>query len=140
MSSHTARQASRTAGVRSTQPKTQKGSKQEPEPKLFKVPSIREMDREELEAILDGIRLRRMSAATEWVRGKNAKYGREISKLEDRIRRQYDMLEKELANLDKAIEKCEKRVVEIETLKQSQGLISDQLVTIGADDAEDEDE
>lgn len=105
--------------------------------RLFTVKTINELSREELEAILDGIRIRRIAAAAEYVRGKNQKYAFEIGKLSERIGRNYDMLAKELTALDRAMEKCEKRLVEIDTLKQSQGLISDMMV-VGADDDEEE--
>src|SRR5262245_29847394 len=105
MSGHSERRQASPHGAGSARRKPKK------EPELVMVKTIHEMDREELETILEGIRLRRIAAATEYIRGKNEKIGREIGKLVDRLRPEYDMLEKELASLDRAMEKCEKRIV-----------------------------
>lgn len=104
------------------------------EPQLTLVKSLKDLTRDELENILETIRFRRMSAATAFIKGKNQKLAKDVDKIQQRVDRQYAMLEKELRSVDRAIEKFEKRLVEIETLKQSMGYITDQMITTGADD------
>lgn len=106
------------------------------EPTLILVRSIHELTREELENILETLRFRRMQAATALIQGKNAKLAFQAGKYEERIRRHYDMLAKEITSVDRALDKVDKRIVEIETLKQSIGVLTDQMVTLGADDDE----
>ena len=106
------------------------------EPELVLVKSIKEMDREEIEAHLSLIRMRRMSAALEYAAGKNLKLGKSADKVKQKLERQYDMLGKEIDRLDVMIDKVEQRMIEIESLKQELGMIVESIVPNTADEEE----
>ena len=93
-------------------------------------PALPEQTRAEVEAHLEHVRAKRMSAAVTYYEGKNAKYQHESDKIKRQMSSQYDMLGKELAGLDKAIEKVEQRLVKIGALDTSLGLVSDMMVVL----------
>ena len=99
---------------------------------LILAPSFDEHSREEIEAHLEEVRARRMVAAIEYATGVNAKLEYEALKVQKKMSAQYEMLAKEIAALDKALEKMEKRLLTLITLQQELGLTQNMITTIGA--------
>jgi len=101
--------------------------------------SFDEHTRAEIEAHLEQVRSRRMLAAVEYHTGINAKLTYESDKIQKRVAQKYEMLLKEIGQLDRIVEKVENRLAEIEHLKNELGLLTD-LRTEHAIDEETENE
>lgn len=99
-------------------PKAKTLTQTEAEPELVLQPAIDRMSREEVEAHLEEVRARRMTAAIEYQIGTNAKIDRANTVLGRRMEQQYQMLEKEILKLDSLDEKIQKRLNTIESLNQ----------------------
>lgn len=88
-------------------------------------PSIGDFSRSELEEHLTGIRMRRMAIAFDYQAGQQL----ELEKSKSRVERKYGegvtSLGRELATLDRALEKVEKRMDALTALKQEHGLLAD---------------
>jgi hypothetical protein len=80
-------------------------------------PSIKDVTREELEAHIEDVRLRRMLAAVQLQETRNQKLAAISGKLRRQIAGQCEMLEKEIIRLDNALERVEQRAHRIEMLK-----------------------
>lgn len=93
--------------------------------RLVLQPTIAEMTTEQLEAHLEYVRARRIVAAMEYIEGQHLKYDALSDKLRRKLSSHYEMLEKELERLDRALDIAERRVEAIELLRQEQGLIAD---------------
>jgi hypothetical protein len=106
-------------------------------PQLVLVKPLSEMSREEQEGHMQLIRSRRMVAALEYAAGKNLKLGRSADKVKHKLDHQYDLLGKEIDRLDIAADKVDKRMIEIETLKQELGLIVDTMSPIPTEEEDD---
>lgn len=99
-----------------------------PEPHLILQPTIRDCTREQVEAHIEQVRNRRMLAAIEFHNTKNMKLSQAGGKIQDRLDKQLDMLEKEIGNLERAEIKVTDRLNTIEALKQELGVIAEQIV------------
>lgn len=104
---------------------------------LILAPSFDEHTREQIEQHIDLVRTRRMEAAVTYHTGINAKLSYESDKIQRRVEQKYEMLLKEIGQLDRIIEKVENRLAEIEHFKNELGLLTD-LKTEHAVDTEDE--
>jgi len=87
--------------------------------------SVDTLSRMDVELFVQSARSRRMVAAIEYEAGQNLKLEKAASKLSDRLKREYDMLQKEILKLDNAIEKTDLRLIRIDNLKNELGLIQD---------------
>ena len=81
-------------------------------------PTVAEMTTEELERHIEYVRARRIVVAMEYIEGQKLKLEHEIDKAKRKLKAHYEMLEKELDRLDRAINTCETRVQAIEQLRQ----------------------
>ena len=88
-------------------------------------PSFDDHTREQIETHIAEVQARRMSAAVEYHTGKDAKLAHESSKIQQRIARQYEMLGKELEQMDRTIQKVEDRLAGLTHLKNELGMVSD---------------
>jgi len=76
------------------------------------------MTTEELERHIEYVRARRIVVAMEYIEGQKLKIEHEVDKAKRKLKAHYEMLEKELERLDRAIFTCETRVRAIEQLRQ----------------------
>jgi len=97
---------------------------------LILQPKFSEKSRDEIEAHLMVVRARRMQAVAVFYAGKNAKVMHATAKFQDRIRREYEMLGKDLAKYDRLDEVVEKRLATLEQLLQDLGSAQDQYVEL----------
>lgn len=81
--------------------------------------------REEIEAHLVQVRARRMVAAIEYANGVNEKLTHESDKIQRRMAKEYEMLGKELVNLEKIEDKVQERLIKLDTLRQELGLVTE---------------
>jgi|SoiMethySBSTD1v2_1073268.scaffolds.fasta_scaffold19980_7 hypothetical protein len=81
-------------------------------------PTVAEMTTEELERHIEYVRARRIVVAMEYIEGQKLKVEHEVDKAKRKLKAHYEMLEKELDRLDRAIFTCEARVRAIEQLRQ----------------------
>lgn len=81
-------------------------------------PTVAEMTTEELERHIEYVRARRIVVAMEYIEGQKLKVEHEVDKAKRKLKAHYEMLEKELDRLDRAIFTCETRVRAIEQLRQ----------------------
>lgn len=88
-------------------------------------PSIDSVSREELEAHIEAVRARRLSAAIEYQQGVDTKYRHEQDKLQRKLNGEYKMLGRELEQFDRIDGKLQYRLQRIEQLKHEVGLIED---------------
>ena len=86
--------------------------------KLVLQPTIGEMTTEELERRIEAVRARRIVCALEYVASAQMKLEEEADKARRKLKAHYEMLEKELDRCDRAILACERRVEQIEQLRQ----------------------
>jgi hypothetical protein len=68
-----------------------------------------------------------MVAAIEHYNGINEKLTHESDKIQRRIEKEYEMLGKELVNLEKYEDKVQERLTRLETLRQELGLTTDMI-------------
>lgn len=94
---------------------------------LVLAPSFDDHTRAQIEQHIEAVRARRMVAAIEHYQGVNAKLSHESDKVQKRMARQYEMLGKELAALEKAELKVLGRLETLEALRQEIGLITDMV-------------
>jgi hypothetical protein len=83
--------------------------------------TVAEMSTLELEAHVEYVRARRMVVAMEYVLNQHMKQEAAADKARRKLIAQYEMLEKELNRLDRALYACEQRVAGIELLRQEMG-------------------
>jgi RecA/RadA recombinase len=88
-------------------------------------PTLEDLTIEELEAHIEGVRARRIVAAMEYVAGEAIKLEVEKDKMHRKLKEHYVMLAKELDRCERAIYKCEERVVVIQQLKDEIGVMED---------------
>ena len=96
---------------------------------LILAPSFDEHTRAEIEQHILQVQSRRMVAAIEYQRGENAKLEHLAQKIRDKVQKQYTMLGKEIAALDKADEKVQHRMETIISLMSELGLVQDMILT-----------
>lgn len=99
-------------------------------------PDIHSVTREEFEAHLEQVRVRRMVAALALLATQEEKLDHLSDKLRRQIMGQNEMLEKEILRLDVALEKVEARLEKIEMLKSDAAQVAEQYEF--EDDEEDE--
>lgn len=90
--------------------------------------SIKDCTRQEMEDFIEAVRVRRMLATIEYHNLKNAKLSQATGKIQARVDRECDLLEKEINTLERAEQKVEDRLNKIEQMKQEIGLLVDQIV------------
>ena len=81
-------------------------------------PTVSEMSTEQLEQHIEYVRARRMVVAMEYIQNQNMKAEAEADKARRKLIAHYEMLEKELNRLDRALYACEQRVGAIALLRQ----------------------
>lgn len=104
---------------------------------LVLAPSFDDHTREQIEVHIAQVQARRMAAAVEYHTGKDAKLAHESDRIQKRIAQKYDMMQKELLALDKAMEKVENRLAELTHLQNELGLVAE-MREMHALDPEDE--
>ena len=97
---------------------------------LILQPALPDQTRAEVEAHLEAVRARRMVAAIAYHEGKNAKYRNESDRIQRQMKSQYEQLGKEIAALDKNIEKVETRVAKITAMDTNLGIVNDMIVVL----------
>ena len=88
-------------------------------------PTLAEMTTEEIEQQIANVRARRIVCALEYVAGEQMKLEAEKDKAHRKLKSHYEMLAKELDRSERAVYACEKRVAEIEQLRQEIGVLED---------------
>lgn len=91
-------------------------------------PSVKSVTRAEYEAHIEIVRSRRMVAAVQYAEGVNAKLGKIESKLAERRKKHYEMLEREIIRLDQVLEKVESRLAAVDEVDNEIGSIQTQFV------------
>lgn len=99
---------------------------------LILAASYDDRTREEIENHLSSVRARRMVASIEYHKGVTEKLSHESDKIQARIARQYEMLGKDIANLEKYEQKMLDRLTTIEALRQELGLTTDLIEIHGS--------
>jgi hypothetical protein len=94
---------------------------------LILAPSFDDHTREQVEAFLDMVRIRRVAAAIEYQQGKMNKLRGEEGTLENRLTRAYDQLGKSLERIDKELYRCDELLNKCEMLKGEMGLVHDRI-------------
>jgi hypothetical protein len=79
-----------------------------------------------------------MLAAMVYMEGEQAKLKGHIDKSDRKLWGHYEMLGKELKRLDAALEKVEERMLNIDKIKQDQGLARDMMVLYSPEEGGDE--
>lgn len=109
------------------------------EPQLTLAPELKDFDREELEAWLEGIRAKRLVATIEYHANKNAKLGHEADKLQKKFYGKLEKLGRALLAMENAEIKVQGYIDEIDQIKQEIGLVTERIVDPNEDiQAEDE--
>ena len=85
---------------------------------LILQPTVAEMSTDELEQHIEYVRARRMVVAMEYIMNQNLKAEAVADKARRKLIAHYEMLEKELNRLDRALDVCEQRVGAIALLRQ----------------------
>lgn len=91
-------------------------------------PTLRDCTREDIEAHVEAIRIRRMSASLAYHELKNTKISTATAKVQGRLDKQLQMLEREINALERADDKVQDRLAAIEVLRQEMGFLIEQLV------------
>jgi|SRR3954465_15514047 hypothetical protein len=94
---------------------------------LVLAPSFDDKTREEVEAHLEQVRLRRIAGAMEYQQSKMLKLEREESTLHSKLARNYDQLGKALLRIDKDIEKVEQYLNACHMIQTELGLTIDRI-------------
>lgn len=97
---------------------------------LILVPALTDLDVSTIRDHVDFVRSKRLVATMEYHSGRNAKLEHEHAVLNRRLEQKYGMLLKEINQLNVAEDKVDRRLNEIENLKNEAGLVSDQIVII----------
>ena len=82
------------------------------------VKTVNEMTNEEVEEMLEGIRVRRLYAVVALQQAENVKLGAELGRLEKRMEKAREMLGKEINRLDNVVEKVEDRLATVAGLRE----------------------
>lgn len=94
---------------------------------LILAPSFDDHSREEVEAFIDMVRVRRISGAIEYQQSKLHRLDAENSSLEAKLIRAWDQLGKALVRIDTDIEKIETLLGTCQMLRQEIDLVSDRI-------------
>lgn len=112
-----------------------------PQDEPTKRASILDMSDEQLEAMLDGIRERRLRLQRLYEEQLQARISNAVDKLDERINKQLDMLTKEVERCNNTLEKAEDRVNKIRAFRLQRGdLLEQQPHHDGSDDSDDSDD
>jgi uncharacterized protein YPO0396 len=94
---------------------------------LVLAPSFDDHTREEVEAHLELVRLRRLAGALEYQQSKLTRLEREENDVTGKLGRSYEQLGKSLLRLDRELEKVEHYLTTCHTLWSEQGLVRDRI-------------
>src|SRR5262245_28790789 len=94
---------------------------------LILAPSFDDHTRAQVEAFLELVRVRRISAAIEFQQSKLMKLENQEGSTENKLTRAYEQLGKIVDRLDRDIEKAEELLAKCEMLKGEIGLIHDRI-------------
>lgn len=107
------------------------------EPTLVLRPSIHDFDREQVEAFVENIRVKRLAATVAFYEHKNEKLGNAQDKIQKKFTYQLEMLEKDIAKCEAAEVRVEDRLQKIDLLLQEMGDLVNQL-TITTEEADED--
>lgn len=96
-------------------------------PQLILQPTFNDKTRAEIEAHLEEVRTRRMSAAIEYATGRHLKLSHESEVIQRRVEQQLLMLGKDIARLDNADASIRNRLEKIEELYSQMTITEDML-------------
>lgn len=105
---------------------------------LILQPKFSEKSRDEIEAHIEQVRARRMSAVVQYHAGVNAKLMHVAASIQHRIAREYYLLSKDIAKMDALDEKLQLRLQTLEMHMQELGQAQDGMVQL--EETEDGDE
>ena len=94
---------------------------------LILAPSFDDHTREEVEAHLEQVRLRRIAGALEYQQSKMLKLERDNDTVTNKLIRHYEALGKSLGRLDKELEKVEAYLNACQMLRSEADLIMDRI-------------
>ena len=94
---------------------------------LILAPSFDDKTREEVEAHLEVVRLRRMAAALEFAQSKMTKLELEDNQLNNKLLRNYEQLGKSIERLDRELDKVQQYLNNCLVLKSEIGLVHDRI-------------
>ena len=94
---------------------------------LVLAPSYDDHTREQVEAFIAAVRARRMVAAMEHYQGVHTKLTGESQKIQDRMKRELEKLQKRIAKCEEAEGKVEESIQMLEMLRQELGLTVDMI-------------
>ena len=95
---------------------------------LTLVPTIDDLNIEELEKHLEIMRNKRVITAVQYQQSRNIKLNAEANKLEAQLQKQVDLLGKDLLRLDASYDKCKERLAKINMLKNELGFVVSTMV------------
>lgn len=90
---------------------------------LVLIPTIDELDIPALEKHLEQVRNKRIITAIQYQQTRNLKLSSEANKLEGQLKKQVDLLGKDLLKLDAQLEKCKERLAKVNMLKNELGFV-----------------
>jgi molybdenum-dependent DNA-binding transcriptional regulator ModE len=94
---------------------------------LVLAPSFDDHTREQVEAHLEIVRLRRIAGALEYAQGKMLKLESEDNLLGNKLIRNYDQLGKTLQRLDRELEKVEQYLNACQMIRDEMDLVHDRI-------------
>jgi hypothetical protein len=97
---------------------------------LTLIPTLDDLDLPEKERKLEQIRVRRLTLVIQYQKAKSLALSAEYGKVNLRLSRQVEMLEKDIIRLDQLISKCEDRMRQITVLSNEKSFVSDMMQDI----------
>lgn len=99
-------------------------------------PQFSDLARDEIEAHIEQVRARRMSAVVQYHAGVNAKLKHASAQLQQRIAREYHMVGKDIEKADKLDEKIQVRMQNLEILMSELESNHDRMIPMEGDNDE----
>jgi hypothetical protein len=93
-------------------------------------PTLSDLNRQQVEDYIETIRAKRMVATLEFYQAANAKVDSKRLRVNDRLRKQVEMLGKDIAAMEKLEAKLDERLALIEQLKHEDEGLVERLVAI----------
>jgi len=101
--------------------------------KLVLRPTLGDLDRSEVEQYITIVRAKRMAATVEYFATKNRKLELKQGAVWDRVNKKLEMLHKEIAGLERAEQKVDDRLAEIQELMNEHEQLGDSVTEVSDD-------
>lgn len=93
------------------------------------LPTLDNLNTQEIEAHLIGVRNRRLLMQIEYQRARGVKLSKDLNKIEARLEREINMFQKELTKLIEIEEKCKNRLSIVQILMTERSFTEDMMET-----------